>query len=491
VTADVLKLFPDFKQPSWRPWVAFKGALDGHLLRGEALELFRRCTGRQTPPQEPVTECFCVIGRCGGKSRFAAALAIEAACLRDWTPYLAAGEWATAAIVAADRSQARNVFQYVEGFVDSCPPLAALVVGRGADAMEFANRSRVEVTTASSRTARGFTFCLVVADELAFWRSETTSEPDVEVLAAVRPGLATLPGARLVCISSPYARRGALWQAYSAHFGKEDSPILVWQAATAVMNPALPARVIEAAYEADPTSAAAEYGSQFRSDLAPFVTAELLAACVTAGVQGRAPMGDRYRYFGFADPSGGSSDSFTYAVSHCEDENGRLVTVLDCVGEYRPPFSAEETVRSIARALRTYRIESVQGDRYGGIFPRELFQKHGIVYEPATLTASDYYREALPLLTSGRAKLLDHSRMLLQWLGLERRTARGGRDTISHPPGGHDDLANSAAGALVTAANAARDDGEVLSANVADLPRQRVVDERELTLMQRDRDYGW
>jgi hypothetical protein len=36
-----------------------------------------------------------------------------------------------------------------------------------------------------------------------------------------------------------------------------------------------------------------------------------------------------------------------------------------------------------------------------------------------------------------------------QLIGLERRTARGGRDSIDHPPGGHDDVANAAAGALV------------------------------------------
>ena len=36
-----------------------------------------------------------------------------------------------------------------------------------------------------------------------------------------------------------------------------------------------------------------------------------------------------------------------------------------------------------------------------------------------------------------------------QLLGLERRTARGGRDSIDHAPDSHDDLANVAAGALL------------------------------------------
>jgi hypothetical protein len=48
--------------------------------------------------------------------------------------------------------------------------------------------------------------------------------------------------------------------------------------------------------------------------------------------------------------------------------------------------------------------------------------------------------------------LLDHPRLATQLVGLERRTARGGRDSIDHAPGAHDDIANAAAGALVLAA---------------------------------------
>ena len=38
-------------------------------------------------------------------------------------------------------------------------------------------------------------------------------------------------------------------------------------------------------------------------------------------------------------------------------------------------------------------------------------------------------------------------RLVNQLCGLERRTARSGKDSIDHAPGGHDDLANSVAGA--------------------------------------------
>jgi hypothetical protein len=56
-------------------------------------------------------------------------------------------------------------------------------------------------------------------------------------------------------------------------------------------------------------------------------------------------------------------------------------------------------------------------------------------------------------LNSGRVELLDHKRLIAQLCGLERHTARSGRDTITHAPRAHDDLINAAALALVTAAS--------------------------------------
>jgi hypothetical protein len=58
-------------------------------------------------------------------------------------------------------------------------------------------------------------------------------------------------------------------------------------------------------------------------------------------------------------------------------------------------------------------------------------------------------------LNSGRVELLDVPRLQSQLLSLERRASRGRGDTID-PPGGHDDLVNAAAGALLLASDAAR-----------------------------------
>ena len=84
---------------------------------------------------------------------------------------------------------------------------------------------------------------------------------------------------------------------------------------------------------------------------------------------------------------------------------------------------------------------------------------------------SDLYRDLLPILNSGRAELLDVPRLVSQLCGLERRTARGGRDSIDHAPGAHDDLSNSVAGAIVSATNF--NAGLIIPDSVLEAVRQR------------------
>ncbi len=228
-----------------------------------------------------------------------------------------------------------------------------------------------------------------------------------------------------------------------ATFADASSTRLGGPSPTKVMNPTVPERVIKEAYERDPASAAAEYGAQFRSDVESFVSREAVEACVVPGRHELPPV-EGVRYTGFVDPSGGSQDSFTLAISHMQ----KNVAVLDAVRERKPPFSPEAVTVEFAALLKNYRVTTVRGDRYGGEWPRERFREHGVHYKPAGKVKSDIYRDILPSLNSGKAELLDLPRLVTQIVSLERRTARGGRDSIDHPPGAHDDLCNAALGAL-------------------------------------------
>ena len=441
-------LFAPWFGPSWDAWRAFLAALFD-LPLGDTQSIFHACTGRSSPQRGGYDEAWLIVGRRGGKSFVLALVAVFLATFVDWTTHLAPGERGTVMVIAADRKQARVIIGYIRGLLSHVPMLAKLVERETTEITELTNRITIEVHTASFRTVRGYTVVAALCDEVAFWRSEDSANPDTEILAALRPSMATVPGSMLLCASSPYARRGALWDAHKNHYGK-DSEVLVWKAPTTTMNPTFPQSIIDRAYAEDPAHAAAEYGAEFRSDVESYVPLEIVEACVEPGCYERPPIADTY-YRAFVDPSGGIRDSMTLAVAHREGE----MFVLDALRERRPRFSPEAVVEEFAALLTSYGISSVTGDRYAGEWPREQFRKHGIEYETSAKVKSDLYRDLLPLLNSGRAALLDNEHLTAQLVGLERRTARGGRDSIDHAPSAHDDTANAAAGALILAAEGA------------------------------------
>jgi hypothetical protein len=181
--------------------------------------------------------------------------------------------------------------------------------------------------------------------------------------------------------------------------------------------------------------------AQFRNDLEAFVSYEIVSACIGDFTE-QAPRAG-IKYHAFVDPSGGSSDSMTLAISHQDGER----VVIDAIREVKPPFSPESVVSDFAALLASYAINTIKGDRYGGEWCREPFRKLGINYAIADKPKSDLFRDLLPRLNSGTIELPKSERLINQLVGLERRTSRGGRDSIDHSPGGHDDLANAVAGA--------------------------------------------
>jgi hypothetical protein len=441
-----------FRAGTWDAWCVFLAALFGLPMTDDQLATYRRFTGRSTPPTAPLHEAWLVCGRRGGKSFVLATIAVFLAAFKDWRRYLAPGEVGVIMIIAADRRQARVIMRYCVGLLKAVPMLAKLIEAQTRETIELRNRITIEIHTASFRTTRGYTIVAALLDEIAYWATdEASAEPDTEVINAVRPGMASIPDAVLLCASSPYARKGALWNAHHRHYGREGDEVLVWQAATRDMNPSVPQSYIDRHVAEDAARAAAEYGAQFRSDIEGFVAREVIDAATVPGRYELPPMRG-VGYAAFVDPSGGSSDSMTLAIAH-RDRDGHAI--LDAMRERRPPFSPDDVVIEFAALMKAYGVRKVTGDRYGGEWPSERFRVHGIEYAPSEKSKSDIYRDLLPLLNSGKTELLDLPRLRTELTGLERRTARGGRDSIDHAPGSHDDVANCVAGSLLLAIAAA------------------------------------
>jgi hypothetical protein len=436
--------------PSWRNWRVLLISMMGEPLDDEERIIFRELTGREQEPLQKVEEFVAIIGRRGGKSRADAVLmAYLVGCCRY--DELVPGERGIAMIVSADKEQSQIVLSYVEAALKNSPMLKQLVSSVTANQIRLTNNLTVAVRAGDYRRVRGTTLIAAIGDECAHWFSiEGGINPDTEVVAAMRPALATT-GGLLALISSPYAKRGELYSLYKKHFGADGDPlILVAKASSGTMNPSLPTSVVNRAYARDPISAAAEFGAEFRSDVSNFVDREIIDACVAKGMFERLPAVN-VGYTSFVDPSGGSSDSFTCAIGHRDASNSMIY--VDCLREIRAPFSPQVAVAELSVLLKSYRVGKVFGDHYAGLWPAEAFSKHGISYEGSVLPKSQLYSNFLPLLNSGMVELVDSQRLINQLAALERKTARGGKDSIDHPSSGHDDCANAVAGFAVHANN--------------------------------------
>lgn len=432
------KLFgPELGGESFMAWRALLCGFYGLPLSEEEAAVWREVTQREELPTEEHDELWLAVGRRGGKSRAAALVATFIAAFMDHRPKLAPGEVATVMLIAGDRQQARTLMRYVRGYFQN-PMLAQLVERQTENGLELSNRSAIEIGTASFRGVRGYTLAAAIGDEIAFWMSEGAS-PDEEIIAALRPALATL-GGKLLAISSPYAKRGALWNAYRRHFGKPGR-VLVAQAAARTMNPKLPQRVVDDAMELDPARASAEYLAQFRSDVDDFLSAEQVAGALRPEPLEQEPKTGT-RYHAFVDPSGGGKDEFTLAIGH-RDAPGFSVDLVRGRRGNPAAITAE-----YCRLIKEYGCSVVYGDRYSGEWSRTEFRRHGIEYRDAPGARSELYLDFLSAIRAGLLDLPPDEVMAKQFTTLERRATRGGRDIIDHAPNSSDDRANAVAGVI-------------------------------------------
>jgi hypothetical protein len=453
---------PLFKKPeTWHAWEVYLRGLFGLPIKNEKDQaLFKDCTGLEDTPSEKVRESYVIAGRRSGKSYTSALIAVFLACFKDWKQYLSPGERGWIFVIATDKSQAGIIKKYISGIFHQVKCLRGQIAKETQETIELKNGISIAVKTASFRSVRGYTLLACILEEMAFYRSEDSANPDKEILAAVRPALATIPDSLLLGISTPYSRSGILWEQFKNYYGKPGGP-LIFRAPTRIMNPTIDGRLIENALKEDPQAARAEWEAEWREDIEAFITQEMVEAVMIPG-RFELPRIQGAEYFGFVDPSGGRQDSFTLGICHRE-ASGKIV--LDVLRERRPPFQPQGVVAEFSDVLKSFKVSAVKSDKYAGEWVPEAFRTHDITVENADMTASELYLNFLPLISNGTVELLDNKRLLAQLTGLERRARSGGKDLVCHYAGGHDDVANAAAGACVMAAHEADAGGLFISAN--------------------------
>ena len=250
----------------------------------------------------------------------------------------------------------------------------------------------------------------------------------------------------LAIVSSAYAQAGVVWDSYRRDYGPDGSPgILVAYGTSRDLNPLLPQAEIDRELERDPVRNRAEYLSEFRADIEGFISRSAVEACV--GDYRELPPQPGIVYFCFLDAASGSENGDSYAIAIGYRESDQII--ISAVREIVPPFSPASVVcDTLVPLCKAYRIDGkIYGDNYAGNFCKELVHKAGLYYDLWPQHKSELYRDPLlPLINSRRITLPRIDRLINQCCQLERSVKRSGRDEISHPTHGRDDVINAAAG---------------------------------------------
>jgi hypothetical protein len=447
---DVRLLGRSFNKPSHRPWHVIAKMMSGERLEAAELSLALELTGRTRLPSEAVRRLYLLIGRRGGKSRFLSACAVWVAALAaNWRELLAPGEDAVVLLLGRDKTQARILRRYAEGLLQA-ELLKPVVTRQTTDRIELQSGAVLEVATNDARTIRGRTVIALLGDEASHWKSDGESESsDEEVVAAASPGMATVPGGGWLLLgSTTYRKKGLMYRKFAELHGNDTAADLCVLAASQTMHPTLSAEFIEGELAKDPAKNRAEYLSEWRSDVSDFLPLEVVESCTDWGVRERPPV-PGIKYFGFVDAATGTgTDSMALGIAHVVGTE----VVLDAIRERKPQFSPEAVAGEHTALLRLYGVTEVRGDHQTA-WVRTYYERGGVLWIPSRWNKSEIYLATLPLMMSGRARLFDDEVLRRQLTGLERRTHAEGRESVDHgrSASAHDDVANVACGALLTA----------------------------------------
>jgi hypothetical protein len=354
----------------------------GLSLNDRELEIYRAATGRQNYPGIEQDEVTIIAGRRSGKTRKIAATIV---CFEAFRYHgIPPGEDGYMLLLAPTLAQARIAFRYIGNYLRKSKELFRHIESITGNEIRLDNGIVIGCYPSTHDGVRGRTIVGVIADEFAFWsEGEQAANPAEEVLAAVRPGMVNIPHAKLVKISTPFAKSGLLWEEFEK---RNELDFAVWQVATARMNPSLSLK-IERARRQDEEKYRREYLAEFVDTVSGWVDPEILNPCIVRGRR-QLPYIRHMVYLAAIDQASRHND-FALVILHVSAEG---VVVVDFIskwtGTLRAPLPFESVLGQIATITQDYDITVLLGDQF---YPDAISQhllKLGIRYDIQTFGPS-------------------------------------------------------------------------------------------------------
>jgi hypothetical protein len=418
---------------------AFLKATYGLALNSEELEIYQRATGRSEIVLAEQNETTLIAGRRSGKtSKIGATIALYEA-FRDH--HLTRGDRGYVMLIAPTKNQAKIAMRFIRAYLKSSPLLRRYVARERSEEVELTNGISIACYPSSYIAVRGVSIISVVCDELAFWRhEETAANPEEEVLAALRPGMATFPTAKLIKISTPFRKEGILWREFQQ---RAELDHLVWQLPSPEMNPTLQPAELEQERKLDEEKFRREFLAEFTDQIAAWVVPEVLEPCIVRD-RTELPRVENAAYVVAVDPAFKGSD-FALAVLH-QAADGPVVVdrVARWAGTKKAPLGYEYVCGEIARIVNEYGIRKVLGDQFCAAVIKQHFEKLGIHYNEFTFgahTRADIFGNLRHLLVQRNIELLDEPVLIRQLRALEERRTPNGNIDIRPSYSQKDDVA--------------------------------------------------
>lgn len=218
----------------------------------------------------------------------------------------------------------------IRGVMNASTFLRSLILSVRRERISLVTGHDIAAWKSDLRQVRNLSIGTCVAEECAFWLDETdaTVNPSEEILGAVRPALLQFEHGRLLLVSSPWAKSGPLWTAWSKRL-ERDKP-LVARIATSMGNPVLTAERLAVERERDPERYEREINAEFLDVATALLPSDAVDACAARMRWETVPKAAVIYYAGI--DAGFRSDAFAFALCHVDGAK----VILDICRSWKP-----------------------------------------------------------------------------------------------------------------------------------------------------------
>lgn len=387
-------------------------------------------------PAETRNAVFAVAGARAGKTYLFSLRLLHLALTVDLST-LAPGEQPLGVVVAPSLKIAEQGMRYIIGALNSVPALRSMAVDKMTPMKVRIKRGdeivAIEPRAASSKgvSTRGFSIIGAMIDEVAFLRDEDSSIPDTEIYNSIFVRM--LPGAQMLCPSTPWIQRGLLYNRFKENFGHPITAVVAHCPTLVLLDTPRNRFAIDNARRDDPERAIREYDAEFVSGAVEqfFEPAWIDRSIDNNLLIPRDPQPGDVTKAGADFAFEGDSSAFVAVHSR-----GGVHMVADIL-EKRPssgePLRPSEVVADFARRCEENHTPWVCADAHYRQAIQEYLTEYGLFLVDAPSAPEEAFVTTRILLHQGLIRLPRHPRLLAQMREVQARRTPGGKISILLP----------------------------------------------------------